>query len=332
MSEEQTSPPPEPGIGRGLRRAREDKGLTLGQVEQETKIRARYLQAFERENFDVLPAVYVLGSLKTYADFLGLDGAALAGRLKAGLARPAEPDIVTQLTTLEESPDEDDDYEAAPVAAVGFDRLFLGMGVLLISVLAVMTLVTSFARGDESPISQVSEPSTPETPSEIALASNVENPRPQPSDGEDKPNAKKAGGGEDNEKDPSEDSPEASKNGNDQDDPRGGSLFGDTKFVPMAPSSPTTEASAPSSATARTNKPSASASAAASSRRPYEAGRDTVSATPSAAAGGPANAPSGTGGGEGRGPAPAGSDGRNPISAQVDRQVDDALEAAGFGG
>lgn len=331
MSEEHASPPPEPGIGRGLRRAREDKGLTLGQVEQETKIRARYLQAFERENFDVLPAVYVLGSLKTYADFLGLDGAALAGRLKASLARPAEPDIAAQLTTLEESPDEDEDYEAAPVAAVGFDRLFIGMGVLLISILAVMTLVTSLAQKDESPISQVSEPSTPETPSEIALASNVENPRPQPSNGKDKPNAKKAGGGEDNEKDRFED-------GKDQDDPRGGSLFGDAKFVPMSPPSRTAEASAsspasaPSSATARTNEPSASASAAASPRRPYEAGQDTVSATPSAAAQGPANAPPGTGGGEGRGPAPAGSDGRNPISARVDSQVDDALKAAGLGG
>jgi cytoskeletal protein RodZ len=337
MSDEHGTPRPEPGIGRGLQRAREDKGLTLGQAEQETKIRARYLQAFERGNFDVLPAVYVLGSLKTYADFLGLDGAALSGELKATLAQPAEPDLPAQLAGLEESRDEDGEYEAAPVAAVGFDQLFLGMGVLLISILAVMTLVTSLAQGDESPISQLNEPSIPETPSEMALAANVEDepgPRPQRPDGPSP--AKGDGGGEDKREDPSGDKLEESKNGKDgkdQDDSRGGSLFGDAKFVPMTPASPTAAASAPTSAsaTAQPNEPSAPASTAASSPKPYEGLQDPVSAPPAAAAGDP-NPLTEPGGGEGRTPAPAGADDQDPISAQIDRKVDGALEAAGLGG
>src|SRR5215218_2911881 len=69
-------------IGRTLRLVREKRGLSLQQVEEATKIRTRYLRDLENENFDVLPAVYMLGSLKTYAEHLGLDGAAIARELK----------------------------------------------------------------------------------------------------------------------------------------------------------------------------------------------------------------------------------------------------------
>ncbi len=70
-------------IGRTLELARKERGLSLHQVEQGTKIRTRYLRELERENFDVLPPVYVQGSLKTYASFLGLDGEALTRELRS---------------------------------------------------------------------------------------------------------------------------------------------------------------------------------------------------------------------------------------------------------
>jgi cytoskeletal protein RodZ len=73
-------------IGRTLWLAREKRGLSLQQVEEATKIRTRYRRDLENENFDVLPAVYMLGSLKTYAEHLGLDGAAITRELKRRLA------------------------------------------------------------------------------------------------------------------------------------------------------------------------------------------------------------------------------------------------------
>jgi hypothetical protein len=78
-------------IGRILEQARGERGLSLQQVEQATKIRARYLKELELENFDVLPAVYVQGSLRTYADYLGLDPEALVRELKYRQASRAEP-------------------------------------------------------------------------------------------------------------------------------------------------------------------------------------------------------------------------------------------------
>jgi cytoskeleton protein RodZ len=63
-------------IGSSLRAAREQRQLQLPQIEHATRIRAKYLIALEEERFDVLPGTaYAKGFLRTYADFLGLDGA-----------------------------------------------------------------------------------------------------------------------------------------------------------------------------------------------------------------------------------------------------------------
>jgi cytoskeletal protein RodZ len=62
-------------IGNSLREARVRRGVEFAQAELGTKIRGKYLRALEDEQFDVLPAqTYVKGFLRTYAEFLGLDG------------------------------------------------------------------------------------------------------------------------------------------------------------------------------------------------------------------------------------------------------------------
>jgi len=49
--------------------------VDFAQAELATKIRGKYLRALEEEQFDVLPAqTYVKGFLRTYAEYLGLDG------------------------------------------------------------------------------------------------------------------------------------------------------------------------------------------------------------------------------------------------------------------
>src|SRR5687768_8346464 len=69
--------------GRLLEHKRKERGLSLEEVEQATKIRKRYLTGLEREDYAVLPdAVYARGFLKTYANYLGLDGEALSQQLK----------------------------------------------------------------------------------------------------------------------------------------------------------------------------------------------------------------------------------------------------------
>jgi hypothetical protein len=62
-------------IGTSLREARMRRGIEVAEAEQATKIRGKYLRALEEEQFEVLPAeTYVKGFLRTYAEYLGLDG------------------------------------------------------------------------------------------------------------------------------------------------------------------------------------------------------------------------------------------------------------------
>lgn len=61
-------------IGEKLKLARESRGLTVDQIARETNIAKRFISALEEEAFDVFPGEpYLLGFLRNYADYLGLD-------------------------------------------------------------------------------------------------------------------------------------------------------------------------------------------------------------------------------------------------------------------
>ncbi len=62
-------------IGNSLREARERQRLGYPEVELATKIRAKYIRALEEEDFTSIPGdAYIRGFLRTYAEYLGLDG------------------------------------------------------------------------------------------------------------------------------------------------------------------------------------------------------------------------------------------------------------------
>ncbi|MFN8162024.1 MAG: helix-turn-helix domain-containing protein [Solirubrobacterales bacterium] len=83
-------------IGATLRDARARRKLDLATAEAATKIRVRYLRALENEEWDVLPGgSYTRSFIRTYGDFLGLDGDRLADdfRRTVGDGPPAAPRV-----------------------------------------------------------------------------------------------------------------------------------------------------------------------------------------------------------------------------------------------
>jgi transcriptional regulator with XRE-family HTH domain len=173
-------------IGRTLRLAREKRGLSLQQVEEVTKIRTRYLRDLENENFDVLPAVYVLGSLKTYAGHLGLDGAAMTAELRRRQRPPrAEQDQAREVPPareprgflaslgrhlgIGETAEDEAGMVAGPVRSTG---LYVGLAVVLVFIFATY-LAPSFGEEGRPSVSQVREPKISQTPSMLARASDV---------------------------------------------------------------------------------------------------------------------------------------------------------------
>lgn len=79
-------------IGNSLREARLRQGFEFPRVEADTKIRAKYLRALEEEHFEVLPGeTYVKGFLRTYAEYLGLDGQLYLDEFNSRFTREEEP-------------------------------------------------------------------------------------------------------------------------------------------------------------------------------------------------------------------------------------------------
>ncbi len=110
------TPSGEAKIGRVLEETRKECGLTLDEAEHATKIRKRYLAGLEHEDYGVLPdAVYVRAFLRTYANYLGLDGEGLSrefedhrravpeGRADYGTPQESEPERAP-INPVEESP------------------------------------------------------------------------------------------------------------------------------------------------------------------------------------------------------------------------------------
>lgn len=121
-------------LGEMLREAREAQGLSLDEVESQTRIRVKFLEALEDADLSVLPsALHAKGFLRSYAQFLRLDVRAVIAQFNAatGASAPpiteptAEPAPPAELTEAAEAADEAgdaviepaDEPELAPEAA-----------------------------------------------------------------------------------------------------------------------------------------------------------------------------------------------------------------------
>ena len=74
-------------VGQDLRKARQRKGEDLAQISAVLKIRKDYLDALEESKFDTIPGrAYIIGFVRTYAQYLGLDPNECIDRIKREIA------------------------------------------------------------------------------------------------------------------------------------------------------------------------------------------------------------------------------------------------------
>lgn len=82
-------------VGQILRRTREHYGQSLEQVEMNLRIRTSQLNAIEQEILEDLPGrVYAIGFVRSYAEYLGLDGDKMVHLFKAqSVGKRVKPDL-----------------------------------------------------------------------------------------------------------------------------------------------------------------------------------------------------------------------------------------------
>ncbi len=78
-------------VGEILRKERENRGLTLQQIEKAIRIREKFLRALEESDWEVFPSkIYITGILKNYARYLNLDDKKLSAFFRREYARKEE--------------------------------------------------------------------------------------------------------------------------------------------------------------------------------------------------------------------------------------------------
>lgn len=150
-------------IGSTLREARVRRNLTLQQVEEDTKIRVKYVQAMENEDFDIMPGpTYVKGFLRTYSEFLGLDPDVIVGEY-----RTREPRTVAR---VHEEP-------FGGVSTLGKPRGHRGRNtIVIVAVVCLVVLAVIWALGRNAPPQE----QLPSEPDDIGLTSSSPTPSPTP--------------------------------------------------------------------------------------------------------------------------------------------------------
>lgn len=123
-------------LGRQLKEARLQKGMSLDDVQEVTKIRKKYLEAIESGDYKVLPgSFYVRAFIKTYAEAVGMSPDELLEEHGNVPAPPADTTMETVIQKRSRRPETERNAKWLPTV------LMWTFPILIIVVITFMLLV-----------------------------------------------------------------------------------------------------------------------------------------------------------------------------------------------
>jgi transcriptional regulator with XRE-family HTH domain len=137
--------------GEILRAEREKQGLSLPEVEAATKIRVKYLEALENDDYQEIPGeIYRVGFLRNYARYLGLDSDALVESYKS-LSGDQVASAAPQLQTEQVKEQKREAVEKQPFGARRWGKRLGIAAVIAVFALIVLAFAHSVLREKEEP-------------------------------------------------------------------------------------------------------------------------------------------------------------------------------------
>lgn len=163
-----------PSLGQQLKQAREARGLTIQQIAENTHIGARFLQAIESDNYDILPGgVFNRAFVKKFARQAGMDEEQAARLYDEQLAEMGGEPTKTSYLGL------GDELEAKASSGNGMLLTFIAILVLgAILYAAYLAFSPSRPRSDSSQAALLPTPQVTATP--MPVESPTASPSPSP--------------------------------------------------------------------------------------------------------------------------------------------------------
>jgi transcriptional regulator with XRE-family HTH domain len=135
-------------VGDRLKAAREERGMSLDDVANVTRVPTRHLLHIERGEWDALPAqTYSIGFARAYAKAVGLNGAEIGQELRAQLGAPQHSATIA--------------YEPADPARVPSRSLAIVAGVIAILLAVAYMIWRSNSVPEEDPQAEAAAADTP---------------------------------------------------------------------------------------------------------------------------------------------------------------------------
>ncbi|EWH22483.1 MULTISPECIES: helix-turn-helix domain-containing protein [Bacillus] len=151
-------------LGNRLKEAREEKGMSLDDLQAATKIQKRYLTALEEGNYDIIPGkFYVRAFIKQYAEAVGLDSELLFEEFKKDIPNSYNDEVSEKLSSIKpqrELP------KSASKALELLPTLLVAAGVIV--VIAIIYVIVQAVNGGGN--QQAEEPKTEESQSKYDVS------------------------------------------------------------------------------------------------------------------------------------------------------------------
>ncbi len=87
-------------VGEILKNYREEQGILLSKVEKKIKVRSKFLSAVEENNWNFFSSkVYIIGIIKNYSNYLGLDSRKMLAFFRRDYERKEEVKFKTRISS-----------------------------------------------------------------------------------------------------------------------------------------------------------------------------------------------------------------------------------------
>ncbi len=156
-------------LGEKLRTAREERGITLSEVAEQTRISPLYLEAIDSDNFKILPGgIFNKGFVRSYAKYVGVDEQEALREYSRLVAENDEADD-EKLKSYRPEVLTDDRSLSSIIPTIAFATLILG--IMTAGILFLVNYIQNYR--NEAPIASSTANSNSASPAANTLDANV---------------------------------------------------------------------------------------------------------------------------------------------------------------